>query len=252
MDRAALKTTYDQEGFVVVRGFLAGGELQTLIANLDRYIRDVVPGLPDGDAFYDDKTRPETLKQLNRIEQDDFFAEYRTNAQWRELAEVLLGESTKPTRGAEWFNKPPRTNHPTPPHQDNFYFCLSPPQVLTMWLALDEVDEENGCLRYVRGSHRLGLRAHQRTTTLGFSQGIPNYGADDYANEVAISAKPGDLLVHHGNTIHRADPNRSPTRHRRSFAMVFEGISCRRDDRAFERYSASYKAQHQSMGLQTS
>jgi len=33
----------------------------------------------------------------------------------------------------EWFNKPPATNHITPPHQDNYYFCLEPPNVVTIW-----------------------------------------------------------------------------------------------------------------------
>ena len=56
----------------------------------------------------------------------------------------------------EWFNKPPGTDSPTPPHQDNYYFSLKPPNVLTIWLALDPVDDENGCLRYVAGSHRDG------------------------------------------------------------------------------------------------
>ena len=31
---------------------------------------------------------------------------------------------------------------PTPPHQDNYYFCLKPPDVVTLWVALDPVDED--------------------------------------------------------------------------------------------------------------
>ena len=83
-----------------------------------------------------------------------------------------------------------------------------------MWLALDVVDEENGCVRYVRGSHRRGMRPHGRTGVLGFSQGITDYGQpEDLADEIAFPAQPGDLLVHHALTIHRADGNRSATRH---------------------------------------
>jgi phytanoyl-CoA hydroxylase len=50
-------------------------------------------------------------------------------------------------------------------------------------------------------------------------------------------------------TIHRADANMSAERHRRSFAMVFRGVSCERDDEAFERYLQSARSQHQAMGL---
>ena len=250
MDFTSLKQTYDVDGVIVIRGFLPPDELKLLKDNLDRYVREVVPTLPDTDAFYEDKSRPETLKQLNRIQQDPFFANYLKHPIWNQTAVALLGEAAI-VHGAEWFNKPPNTHHITPPHQDNFYFCLKPPKVLTMWLALDPVDEENGCLRYVKGSHLLGIRPHRRTKTLGFSQGISDYGDADIANETPVIAQPGDVLIHHGNTIHRADANRSNVRHRRSFAMVFQGVSCVRDETAFNRYLESSKAQHQEMGLKT-
>lgn len=250
-DFASLKSSYDADGFVVIRGFLPSDELGKLQINLNRYIRDVVPTLGDGDAFFEDKTQPETLKQLHRMEQDAFFAEYLHHPLWKAAAEALLGEPARVPGGAEWFNKPPKTQHATPPHQDNYYFCLKPPQVLTMWLALDTVDEENGCLRYVNGSHLDGVRPHGRTKTLGFSQAVEDYGEQDQAREVPISAQPGDVLIHHGNTIHRADANRSTTRHRRSFGMVFQGVSSQRDETAFEKYKSSVQSQHREKGLIT-
>ena len=149
------------------------------------------------------------------------------------------------------FNKPAGTNHITPPHQDNYYFCLKPPNVVTVWLALDVVDAENGCLRYVRGSHQLGIRPHNRSNVLGFSQGISNYSDADRAAEVPILMQPGDAVVHHGNTIHRADANSSSTRQRRAFAQVFKGFSCQRDEAAFANYMANVKQQHEQLGLKT-
>lgn len=251
MEIEELKTQYDAEGYVIVRQLLSPTDFADLTRNLDRYIRDVVPGLPPADAFYDaDKSRPETLKQMQRMEQDAYFANYVKHPAWKALAEGLLGEEAN-ANGAEWFNKPPGTNHITPPHQDNYYFCLRPPQVLTMWMALDPVDEENGCLRYVPGSHLRGIRPHGRTKTLGFSQGILDYGDEDYATEVPIPLQPGDVVVHHGNTIHRAEANSSLTRHRRSFALVFRGVSCRRDETAFNSYLASSKA-HEERLIKTS
>ncbi|WP_406698991.1 phytanoyl-CoA dioxygenase family protein [Singulisphaera sp. Ch08] len=244
------KSRYDEDGFVVVRQWLSPGEFAELRDHVDRYIREVVPGLPDADAFYEDRSRPETLKQLQRMEQDSFFADYRHHPAWKAIAEGLLGEPAH-ADGVEWFNKPIGTHHVTPPHQDNFYFCLRPPQVLTVWLALDPVDEENGCLRYVRGSQRRGIRPHRRTSTLGFSQEVADYGDADRADEVAVPLQPGDVVIHHGDTIHRADANRSATRHRRSFAMVFKGLSCRRDEAAYARYLEAAKTLRQEMGLKS-
>jgi len=86
---------------------------------------------------------------------------------------------------------------------------------------------------------------------LGFSQGITDYSPDDQAREVAIHLQPGDVVAHHGNTIHRADANRSATRNRRAFAMVCKGMSCGRDEEAYTRYLAALKTQHEQMGLKT-
>jgi phytanoyl-CoA hydroxylase len=244
------KQAFDRDGFVVIRRFLAGSELSELVGQLEHYIRDVVPRLSDAHAFYHDRARPETLKQMQFMQDDPFFRDYTCHSKWKALAEALVGEAAA-CESPEWFNKPPGVDHPTPPHQDNYYFNLQPPNVVTIWLALDKVDDENGCLRYLPGSHQRGFRPHGRSNVLGFSQGITDFGPDDAAAERKIHLGPGDAVAHHGMTIHRAEPNRSQTRDRRAFAMVFKGVSCRRDEAGFARYQASAKKQHEQMGLKT-
>ncbi len=245
-----LKQAYDRDGFVVVRQALPASEFELLTSNLDRYIREIVPSLPDSAAFYQDRGRPETLKQLQHMGSDAFFNEYRQHPVWNELARALVGEPAD-AKEPEWFNKPPGTQHATPPHQDNYYFNLKPPNVATLWMALDRVDEENGCLRYVAGSHKQGIRPHGATKVLGFSQGVTDFGPDDQAHEMMIELEPGDIVAHHGETIHRADANRSTNRQRRAFAMVFRGESCQLDEVAYANYDASLKSQHDGLGLQT-
>ena len=72
---------YRQNGFVVVRQFLEAAALQELKDQLDRYIREVVPGLPADNAFYHDRDRPETQNQLNEMQDDPFFDEIRDRSQ---------------------------------------------------------------------------------------------------------------------------------------------------------------------------
>ena len=240
---------FDKDGYVIVRDFLSAEDFAELNHNLDRYIDEIVPTLPDNKVFYQDKSRPETLKQMQHMgECDPYFRRYLEHPCWTALAETLLGEPIR-FKDPQWFGKPPLTMHITPPHQDNFYFCLRPPKVLTMWLALDHVNEETGCMRYVPGSHSCGLRPHHQTEVVGFSQGISDYGPEDEAAEVLIQLQPGDLVCHHGELIHRADANRSPTLSRRAFALIAEGLSCQRDEEAFEVYLASASVQHKKAGL---
>jgi phytanoyl-CoA hydroxylase len=244
----AVKAGFDRDGFVVVRQFLDQPQLAMLQANLDRYIREVVPTLPTTAAFYQDRSRAETLKQLQHMHGDAFFRDYTQQTNWVALAQTLVGEPVS-CSSPEWFNKPPGTEHATPPHQDNYYFCLRPANVVTLWLALDPVDDENGCLRYLAGSHLGGIRPHSASRVLGFSQAIGDYSDQDETRAVTVHLDPGDIVAHHGETIHRADANRSATRNRRAFAMVFKGESCQRDANAYARYERALKGQHETLGI---
>ena len=250
MNNETHKKNFDRDGYVVVPQFLPSDEWDELTGNIDRYIRQVVPTLSDESVYYQDRDRPETIRQLEHMKQDPYFNAYQRHPRWLALAQMLLDEPVE-IENPKWFNKPPGAVHPTPPHQDNYYFCLEPPKVITMWIAMDKVDDENGCLRYVVGSHREGIRKHGASDILGFSQGIVDFGPNDQAREMAPQLQYGDLVVHHGETIHRADPNRSETRSRRAFAMVARGQNCCINEQRHAAYLAARDAQHQAKGIQS-
>ena len=75
MSFADLKAGYDRDGYAIVRGFYSPEELAVLKRELDRYITQVIPTLPDKHAFYEDKSRLETLKQMQMMQEDPYFAE---------------------------------------------------------------------------------------------------------------------------------------------------------------------------------
>ena len=234
---------FEVDGFVAVPGFLSRDQVAECLEHLDRFVTETVPALPSGHVFYEDKDDPSTLKQLQRMhEHDPWFGAFMADKP-RGLAKELLGSEVT-MENMQYFNKPPGVGKPTPPHQDGYYFKLDPPEALTMWLALEEVDGENGCVRYVRGSHRMGLRPHGLTGTLGFSQGMTDFGRDDdHSHEVMMPAAPGDLLAHHALTIHRADGNSSQTRTRRALGFIFYSVNARVDKAAHEAYRREAAAQ---------
>ena len=51
--RGSVTEKFRTDGFVVVRGFLDGSQVDELRANVERYIADVVPGLEASEAFYE-------------------------------------------------------------------------------------------------------------------------------------------------------------------------------------------------------
>ena len=242
-----LAKVFKEDGFVAVPNFFNPGELSAIESALAHFIELRISELPAEEVFFEDKDKPDSLKQIQRLhEHDDFFGKF-FNEKPKSLAEELLGEPVI-GKNLQYFNKPPGMSQATPPHQDGHYFMLQPCQAVTMWMALDPVDEENGCVRYLRGSHLDGMRPHERTKTLGFSQGIVNFGDNETREEVTSPAKPGDLLAHHALTVHRADANASPTRTRRALGFIFYGESACEDKVAHEAYQKNLAEEMSALG----
>ncbi len=248
-EQKSLRETFDRNGFVALPGFVSATALAELQQQVTRYLKQIVPKLPAEHVFYEDRSDPNSLKQLQQLgEHDPWFAELLHDSEFRRTAELFLQGPVVP-RNLQYFNKPPLRGKPTPPHQDGYYFMLDPCAAVTMWLALDIVDEENGCVRYLPGSHRCGMRTHARTQTLGFSQGIADYPTpEDSSREVAMPALPGDLLVHHAMTIHRADGNASATRSRRALGLVYYSIHAREDTLAHAEYQRRLSEEMKASG----
>lgn len=240
--------TFNLNGFVALPNFFAGDEIAEIAARVSRYIREIAPTRPDTEIFYEDKADASTIKQMQDLHvHDPFFGEL-INGRCAKLAETVLGEPVQ-AKNLQYFNKPPGIGQPTPPHQDGYYFHLKPNHAVTMWLALEDVDHENGCVRYVQGSHRLGMRAHGRSGVLGFSQGMLDFGLPhDRAHTVTCPATAGDLLAHHSLTIHWADGNTSKTRTRRALGLVYFAAGCAVDEVAKKAYQERLHADLRAAG----
>ncbi len=235
------KTDFDRDGFAIIRGFHSLQEASDLIGHVERYVAEVVPTLPAEAAFYEEKGRSDTMMRLDRMDTyDSYFNELPRGERYTGLASTLLDDTAVP-HSVQMFDKVPHIGKPTPPHQDGNYYMLEPNEALTIWLPIDSVDEENGCIRYVRGSHRRGMRHHESSNVFGFSLGITDFGTEDKNSETAVSLQPGDVVIHHSMTIHRTDANLSDRR-RRAIGLVYFAQRAQVDASA-ERHLATTREQ---------
>lgn len=245
VDYQTLLKDFQRDGYVAVRPLLQPNEIAGLNAEIARFIRDVVPGMPEERVYYEDKSDKNTLKQLQKMfEYDAYFKDLMLNGPARRIAQTVLGEDVVPIN-MQYFNKPAGVGQATPPHQDGYYFHLTPCKAVTGWLALEEVDEENGCIHYVRGSHRLDrFREHGRTGVVGFSQGITDFGTEqDRIDTVSFPGDAGTFLMHDARTIHWAGANTSRTRSRKALGFIYYAKSARVDEATKEAYQNKLDAQ---------
>lgn len=133
-----------------------------------------------------------------------------------ELVADLLGAPPL-LSGDQVFMKPPHFGSAKPYHQDNFYFqCTPGDHVITAWIALDDVDEENGCLRYIDGSHKIGILPHEPVPGEPYNL-VPPAELVDLSKESLAPVGKGGVVFHHSQTLHTSHRN-SSDRWRRGYA----------------------------------
>ena len=113
--------------------------------------------------------------------------------------------------------KPPHFGSAKPYHQDNAYFQCDPgDEVVTAWIALDDVDESNGCLRYIEGSHLGPVLEHIRVPGEPHNK-VPPPELIDLEREVPACVGKGGVVFHHSHELHTSHRNES-NRWRRGYA----------------------------------
>jgi len=101
--------------------------------------------------------------------------------------------------------KGPEFGTPFPLHQDNPFYPHSDGRYLDAIVHVDAATEENGCLKFLAGSHKRGPLEHVR-------EGSPHLPPDQYPFEQAVScpAAAGDVVLFSIYTVHGSALNRTP------------------------------------------
>ncbi|MBE0697462.1 MAG: phytanoyl-CoA dioxygenase family protein [Anaerolineaceae bacterium] len=99
--------------------------------------------------------------------------------------------------------KPPQTGHPFPMHQDNPFYAHENGKYVDVLVHLDDTFHENGEIRFLDGSHKLGPLTHITQMPDG-SPCTPHLPVDQYrlADTIPVPAKRGDIVLFNIYTIH--------------------------------------------------
>jgi hypothetical protein len=93
------------------------------------------------------------------------------------------------------------------PHQDNGYKSKdSIRDGFAIFICLEDMNENNGCLQVFSGSHKYGLLSHKRIVE-DHSTGDNQFYISSIPNNIepkSIIAKKGDIIIFSPNTIHQS------------------------------------------------
>ena len=141
------------------------------------------------------------------LKHQDFRA-FALDQRLRSLLLQLIGKPPMLMRD-QIFMKPPRFGSAKPYHQDNAHFLCHPDdEVVTAWIALDDVDECNGCLRYIDGSHHGPILEHLPVPGEPHNK-APAAAQIDLMREALACVKQGSVVFHHSKTLHTSHRNGS-------------------------------------------
>lgn len=124
----------------------------------------------------------------------------------------LLGENVVGW-GSHFFCKMPHDGKAVAWHQDASYWPLTPTKAVTVWLAIDDADTENACMRFIRGSHHFGhltFRPSGSDEHNVLNQSIDN--PEQYGEPVDDELKAGEISLHSDLLLHGSEANHSDRR----------------------------------------
>lgn len=143
----SLRQTYDRDGYVIARNVID--------CNLIEEGRAHVAWLQQ----HNPELRPEQLGN-DLMRDDPFWLRLVGDARLLDIAQQFVGPDIA-LFASHYIAKPPLTGQAVLWHQDGSYWPLEPMEVVTLWLALDDCDAENGCMRVIPNSHHEALAALQ-------------------------------------------------------------------------------------------
>lgn len=115
--------------------------------------------------------------------------------------------------GSHYFCKLPHDGKVVHWHQDASYWPLTPSKTVTVWLAIDDADRENACMRFIPGSHRLGHLTYRLTEDAPdavLNQMVEN--AEEFGEPVYVELPAGFVSIHSDLLLHGSDANDSDRR----------------------------------------
>jgi ectoine hydroxylase-related dioxygenase (phytanoyl-CoA dioxygenase family) len=226
------RARFHAEGWVHLRGVLDESELAAIEATYERFLRReiVVPGRDFCDMTGDYERPAETFAIVNVMLPRRYWPPLGDNVYERRaasIAEQLAGPDLVLDYDQLVAKPPHKDDAVFHWHQDLAYWPITADtRTASFGLALDDTRLDNGCLRFVAGSHREpGLRRHapllgdrDRSHTL--------VAAVDEARDriVAVEIARGDVTVHHERTVHGSSGNRSAG-WRRGYVVAYRARS---------------------------
>lgn len=214
---------YKENGYLLVKGVFNAAEVEEMRNGVENIINRAAASKRDANAAWQgeylppEELRKLVLKGFHDVHYHDAsFTRAVIHPNMTAVLSKLIGPNVQ-LHHSKMLVKPPENGAAFPMHQDHPYFPHEQHSMLAASVHLDRADDENGCLRVIPGSHRIGTIPHVGRHYL-------NHKEYPISDGTPCPADAGDVLFFSYLTIHGSNTNRSE-RTRRNVLFQYRDAS---------------------------
>lgn len=227
MLRQSQLESYDRDGYLLVENAIAQEQLDAMREATAALI-DQSRAVSKSDHRFDlDEGHGPNNPRLTRIKLphklNRLYWDILQNSKMTQVLNALLGPNTM-LQTTKLNTKAPGGGQAVEWHQDWAFYPHTNDTMLAFGLMLEDVDEANGPLQVIPGSHKGPVLAHTNKDGVFCGAVDPDDPDFRYNDAVTLTGKAGDMTVHHVRTLHGSSPNNSD---RNRYILFYE---CRAAD----------------------
>ncbi len=206
---------FQRDGYLVVEDFLPPAEVQRVKVDIDRVCHERRSMTRDADGFNLEKANDDSLDANAEAKRAGMFRKIQgavfcipavkevfASTKMLDCMEDIMGPNIYYHSSKVMF-KPANGGAAKPWHQDAAYWKNYEPSQVTVWIAMDDATEANGCVWAIPGSHKLGLIPHVAKELQVEESRI------DMKKATPVPVQPGGLLIFHSLVLHMSKKNTS-------------------------------------------
>lgn len=208
---------YDDNGYMILRNFLSPKDADKINTEIDNLMENGTLKFRYGG------------KLMFAIHHSEIIRNIGNDKNFLEFLSVLIDGKAKLFQSINFINGSQQKTH-----SDSIHMTTYPlGGLLGVWIALEDVDETNGALHYIPGSHKLPyfLNSDYENEGSVLKIGKKSYKAyeeflEGKVKELGLKkevfrAKKGDLLIWHANILHGGEPHTDKNKTRKSLVYHF-------------------------------
>ncbi len=210
--------TFHRDGFIKLPKLVDIKIVQQMVTLTDQFMIDQIPpieyeaelGYPGAPSTTDADGGQTIRRFLRAMSRHPLFLDWATSPNVIQLLRPILGpDIVMPLAHHNCIMvKDPRFSSDTGWHQDIRFWHFERQELVSTLLALNHANIENGCLRFLPGTHRMTFRPDQLDENTFLRTDLPENNAL-IETEVGVDMEPGDVVFFHCKTFHAATRNRS-------------------------------------------